>query len=55
MQVLSDELKDTNNVRINSFNLGWKRTDIRALAYPDESIGVNGKQFNQRNWFKYFV
>ncbi|KPC33077.1 putative oxoacyl-Acyl carrier protein reductase [Pseudomonas syringae pv. cilantro] len=37
MQTLADELQDVTTVRANSINPGATRTDMRALAYPDEN------------------
>jgi len=36
MQVLAEELGDTNNIRVNSINPGATRTTMRATAYPAE-------------------
>lgn len=37
MQILSDELADTINLRVNSINPGATRTRMRASAYPAEN------------------
>lgn len=37
MQVLADELENTSNIRVNSFNPGATRTQMRADAYPAEN------------------
>ncbi|KPB74557.1 YciK family oxidoreductase [Pseudomonas cannabina] len=37
MQTLADELQDVTTVRANSINPGATRTDMRALAYPNEN------------------
>jgi len=37
MQILSQELFDTHNIRVNSLNPGGTRTGMRAEAYPAEN------------------
>ena len=37
MQILSQELYDTHNIRVNSLNPGGTRTSMRAEAYPGEN------------------
>jgi NAD(P)-dependent dehydrogenase (short-subunit alcohol dehydrogenase family) len=36
MQILADELQGTSRIRVNSFNPGATRTNMRAAAYPAE-------------------
>ena len=36
MQIFSEELKNTSNVRVNSIDPGRVRTKMRAAAYPAE-------------------
>jgi NAD(P)-dependent dehydrogenase (short-subunit alcohol dehydrogenase family) len=36
MQIFSEELKNTSNIRVNSINPGRVRTKMRAAAYPAE-------------------
>ena len=35
-EVLSQELENTSNIRVNSLNPGGTKTQMRALAYPSE-------------------
>jgi len=37
MEVLADELENTSKIRVNSFNPGATRTQMRADAYPAEN------------------
>ncbi|MCD8514124.1 MAG: YciK family oxidoreductase [Nitrincola sp.] len=37
MQVLADELENTENIRVNAINPGATRTNMRAFAYPGEN------------------
>lgn len=37
MQTLADELENTSNIKVNSFNPGATRTQMRADAYPAEN------------------
>lgn len=39
MQTLADELQETTQIRVNSFNPGATRTRMRAAAYPAENPG----------------
>lgn len=41
MQVLSDELEHSGNVRVNCINPGATRTNMRATAYPGENPATN--------------
>lgn len=36
MQILADELENTQNIRVNAINPGATRTQMRAYAYPAE-------------------
>lgn len=36
MQLLSEELEETSNIRVNAINPGATRTNMRAYAYPAE-------------------
>ncbi|MCP4288908.1 MAG: YciK family oxidoreductase [Gammaproteobacteria bacterium] len=39
MQVMAEELRESSNIRVNSFAPGPTRTKLRALAYPGEDPG----------------
>lgn len=39
MQTLAEELHETTQIRVNSFNPGATRTKMRATAYPAENPG----------------
>ena len=37
MQILSEELENTSNIRVNCINPGPVRTEMRAAAFPAEN------------------
>ena len=41
MQIFSEELQNTSNIRVNCINPGPVRTKMRELAYPAENPEVN--------------
>jgi NAD(P)-dependent dehydrogenase (short-subunit alcohol dehydrogenase family) len=41
MQIFSEELQNTSNIRVNCINPGPVRTKMRELAYPAEKPEVN--------------
>ncbi|PLY12277.1 MAG: YciK family oxidoreductase [Sedimenticola sp.] len=41
MQVLAEETRDSSNIRVNSFDPGPTRTNLRANAYPGEDPDAN--------------
>lgn len=41
MQILSEELMNTTNIRVNAINPGGTRTAMRAMAYPGENPTAN--------------
>ena len=54
-QILSDELENTSNIRVNSINPGAVRTKIREQAYPAENPKENKEAKEILNAYLYLM
>ena len=54
-QILSDELENTSNIRVNSINPGAVRTQMREQAYPAEDPKINKEAKEILNAYLYLM
>ena len=55
MQIFSEELQNTSNIRVNCINPGPVRTKMRELAYPAEKPEVNPLALEIMQYYLYLM